>query len=218
VLKEIVMSLRRLLPIVLLVLFVACGKDSPTAPTPPVIPPTNPTPSLYSISGLVTIGVSATPVPNATVRVVDGPNAGANTTTDGSGRYTLNGLTFAGFSLSASAPTYTSVGRGVPLTSGVFATTANFSLLPSVPWSHEGTGNNVFDMPNYFTRVRVVGIYTGYSSNFIVHINGRAGFVNELLGTGWGQTRYDGVQLVNGGGVVEVLNSSGVSWSFTEER
>ena len=72
----------------------------------------------------------------------------------------------------------------------------------------------VFDMPTYVSRVRVVGTYTGYSSNFIVHVGGRL-LVNELLGTGWGTTRYDGTLLTTGG-VVEITHSSGVSWSFTQ--
>jgi len=63
-------------------------------------------------------------------------------------------------------------------------------------------------------RVRVIGTYTGYSSNFIVWVGGDL-LVNELLGTGWGQTRYDGTLLTTGG-VVEIIHSSGVSWSFTE--
>ncbi|MFC2169956.1 Ig-like domain-containing protein [Acidobacteriota bacterium] len=82
------------------------------------------------------------------------------------------------------------------------------------PWSRSGVGDMVFDMPTYVSRVRVVGTYTGYSSNFIVYVAGRL-FVNELLGTGWNTTRYDGTLLTTGG-VVEVKHSSGVSWSFTQ--
>ena len=81
-------------------------------------------------------------------------------------------------------------------------------------WSKSGVGDSVFDMPTYVSRVRVIGTYTGYSSNFIVDVAGRL-FVNELLGTGWGTTRYDGT-LLTSGGVVEITHSSGVSWSFTQ--
>jgi hypothetical protein len=57
----------------------------------------------------------------------------------------------------------------------------------------------------------------GFSSNFIVRIGGRL-TVNELLGAGWNQTRYDGTLLTGGGGVVSITNSSGVNWSFEEVR
>jgi hypothetical protein len=43
--------------------------------------------------------------------------------------------------------------------------------------------------------------------------------VNEILGScsiGIGR-RYEGVHLT-GGGVVEVKSSSGINWTFTEER
>jgi hypothetical protein len=80
-----------------------------------------------------------------------------------------------------------------------------------------GTGDFVFDMPADVSRVRIIGTYTGNSSNFIVRIGGRL-IVNELLGTGWGRTRYDGTLLTGGGGVVAITNSSGVGWSFEEVR
>lgn len=81
-------------------------------------------------------------------------------------------------------------------------------------WNKSGQGDTVFDMPTYVSRVKITGTYTGYSSNFIVHIAGR-GVVNELLGTAWNQTYFEGTY-VTSGGVVETLYSSGVSWSFTE--
>lgn len=69
-------------------------------------------------------------------------------------------------------------------------------------------------MPTYVSRVRIIGTYTGYSSNFIVYVDGWL-LVNELLGTGWETTTYDGTLLTTGG-VVEIKYSSGVSWSFTQ--
>ncbi len=90
---------------------------------------------------------------------------------------------------------------------------------PRPLWSQNGTGDMVFDMPLDVARVRVVGTYTGYSSNFVVWINKpRTLLVNELLGTGWGKTVYDGTLLTGGGGVVSIEGSSGVAWSFTEVR
>lgn len=95
-------------------------------------------------------------------------------------------------------------------------TTTTTTTLPPL-WSKAGTGDTVFDMPRHVARCRIVGIYTGYSSNFIVHLNGH-GLVNELLGTGWGTTKYDGTVLTTGGGVVDIVHSSGVAWTFTEVR
>jgi hypothetical protein len=81
-------------------------------------------------------------------------------------------------------------------------------------WNRSGTGDMVFDMPTYVSRVRVTGTFNGYSSNFVVWVGSHL-LVNELLGTGWGHTSYDGT-LLTSGGVVQVTNSSGVSWSFSE--
>jgi hypothetical protein len=90
---------------------------------------------------------------------------------------------------------------------------------PRPLWSNTGTGDMVFDMPADVARVHVTATYIGYSSNFVVWIGGtRTLLVNELIGTGWGTTTYDGVLLTGGGGVVSITNSSGVAWSFTEVR
>ena len=90
---------------------------------------------------------------------------------------------------------------------------------PRPIWSNAGTGDTVFDMPLDVARVHVVGTYAGHSSNFIAWINKpRTLLVNELLGTGWSSTVYDGTLLTGGGGVVSIEGSSGVAWSFTEVR
>jgi hypothetical protein len=212
------MDSRRLVVLLLVSLAMAGCGGSDTAPSTTPPPTTAPPPSqtLYTLTGQVTVGASNQGISGATVTVADGVNAGKSATTDGSGRYTLGGLTFAGFSVSASAQGYDPVSRGVPLSAGVTTTTANFSLLPSVRWSRVGSGNTVFDMPTYISRVRIVGTYNQHSSNFIVRIGGRL-VVNELLGTSWQQPRYEGVHLTTGG-TVEITNSSGVQWSFVEER
>jgi hypothetical protein len=63
---------------------IACGKDSPTAPAP------TPTPVAISVAGTVSSGGAR--VPNANVRIHDGPNAGRATTTNASGEYSLDNL------------------------------------------------------------------------------------------------------------------------------
>jgi len=101
-------------------------------------------------------------------------------------------------------------------TGGVNTTPISGSGLRDI-FRKSGTGDSVFDMPLDVARVHIVGTYGGYTSNFVVRIGGRL-IVNELLGTAWGTTRYDGTLLTGGGGVVSITNSSGVSWTVEEVR
>lgn len=74
-------------------------------------------------------------------------------------------------------------------------------------------------MPTTISRIHITGDYGGYCENFIVHIGGR-GVVNEILGTCPVATtgrHYDAIALTVGG-VVEIVDSSGVAWTFTEVR
>ena len=82
------------------------------------------------------------------------------------------------------------------------------------PFRRSGVGNTVFDMPPGVTRLRITGDYAQRSTNFIIKVGGRL-VVNELLGTSWGATHYEGTHLVTGT-VVEITDSTGVSWSVTE--
>src|SRR5262245_30673497 len=121
---------------------------------------------------------------------------------DGNGHYTLNGLQFAGFTVSAQAPGYVEGSKGGVLTSTT--STANFALLPVAFWSRSGQGNTVFDMPTYLTKVQVTGrLRPGaeFSSNFVIRVNGRL-LVNEILGSIWGLVpTYSGIYATNGGSV-----------------
>lgn len=84
------------------------------------------------------------------------------------------------------------------------------------PWSQSGSGNNVFDMPTYVTRVRIRGVWNGSgTSNFIVRIAGR-GVVNEILRQMPNLT-YEGTHVVTGG-TTEIIDSSTVAWTFTQLR
>lgn len=112
--------------------------------------------------------------------------------------------------------TFSACGGGSP--TSPTPTTTTTTTLPAI-WSQSGTGDSVFNMPGRVARVRVIGTYTAHSSNFIVWIDKpRTLLVNELLGTGWSRTTYDGTLLTQGGGVVSIESSSGVVWSFTEVR
>lgn len=90
---------------------------------------------------------------------------------------------------------------------------------PRPLWSNNGTGDTVFNMPLGVARVHVIGTYTDRGSNFVVWIDKpRTLLVNEIIGTAWPSTTYDGTLLTGGGGVVSIESSSGVVWSFTEVR
>jgi hypothetical protein len=84
-------------------------------------------------------------------------------------------------------------------------------------WTMSGTGNTQFEMPLFVTRVKITGRYTRSSSNFMVRIAGRL-VVNELIGTQWGRTEFEGTYQIDGGGTVEIVSSTGVAWSFEEVR
>lgn len=71
-------------------------------------------------------------------------------------------------------------------------------------------------MPTSVTRVKITADFPGRSSNFIVKIGGRL-IVNELLGTSFTGPHFEGTYVTTGG-VVEITNSSGVTWTFTEVR
>ena len=63
----------------------------------------------------------------------------------------------------------------------------------------------------------ITGRFEGGSSNFVVYIGGDLK-VNEIIGTRWPSTSYSGRVTATPGGLVEITNSNGVSWSITEVR
>lgn len=84
-------------------------------------------------------------------------------------------------------------------------------------WSAGGLGNDVRTKPDFVQKVRITGSYSGFSSNFIIWCGPNL-LVNELLGTGWGPTSYNGTHATPNCGQIEVRNSTGVSWTLTEVR
>lgn len=208
------MTRLRLVTIAFCALLSACSKDSPTSPTPQQQqPPQQPQVTLYTLTGTVS-AAGGGGLSGAVVRIADGPNAGMSSIADGSGRYTLSGLTFAGFTVTASAAGYADSSRGGLLTSGSTTSTANFTLLPAAAFSRSGVGNTVFDMPTYITRVRISGRWNQRdTSNFIVRIGGRLE-VNEILRS---SITYEGIHLVTGG-IVEITNSAQIAWTISEVR
>jgi hypothetical protein len=155
-------------------------------------------------------------ISGASVRIADGVNAGRASTTAAGGSYSITGLSVSGFTVNISATNYESTSTSVTLTSNQ---TVNVSLTPTPLFARSGSGNTVFDMPTTVSRIRVTGDYSGRCQNFIVHIGGRS-IVNEILGTCSVATtgsHYDAIALTIGG-VVEIIDASGVNWTFTEVR
>ncbi len=65
-----------------------------------------PAPAAYTLSGTVTDESSARTVAGGTVQILDGPNAGKTSSTDGGGVYSLSGLAGGSFMLRATARGY----------------------------------------------------------------------------------------------------------------
>jgi Carboxypeptidase regulatory-like domain len=179
-------------------------------------------PSAVSLAGTVTAQDGAR-LAGATVRVVDGVNAGKSTTTNNEGVYRFDDLTAGIGNVTAAADDYDSV-----TTSSHIDGTAplNFTLRSSTPWSTAGIGSAVFDMPSYVTRVRIIGVNTGVASDFIVRV-GACTIVDDRLGVGQFRTLSDGTYLVTEAGnpppppptrLVKIVSSPGLSWSLTEDR
>jgi hypothetical protein len=211
----------------------ACGGKSSTAPTAPTPPPT-PT-RIISVAGTMTFGeVNFGSFADRTLTVSNTGNATLTFTSltcsggTGSAGFTANpttGTIAAGASQNINVrftPTiaqfYSCVLSVVgDQTGGNNAINISGVGVNNTPlFTRSGTGDTVFDMPRTVARIRITGHYAGNSSNFIVHIGGNH-IVNELLGTFWGQVDFTGTYLTSGG-VVEILSSSGVQWTFTEVR
>lgn len=71
----------------------------------------------------------------------------------------------------------------------------------------------MFSIPSSVEQVKITADYSEDSSNFIVE--GAGLFVNELVGTFWDQPHFSGTYLTTGG-QVQITNSSGVAWTFTQ--
>lgn len=202
------------LVVALAIVISACGgNNSPTSPSGS----SGSTTQLYTVTGTVRSAAGGV-VTNATVRALDGRNAGKSAATNASGQYTLGGLVLEGFNIEASAPDYAAAAKGAPITAGTPSATVDWNLLPAQLWTNGGVGDTVFTMPAYFGRVQIVGIPSTSCQNFIVHIGGQFK-VNVILGTcSVADARtYDGI-VTTTGGTVEIVSSTGVNWSFTEVR
>jgi hypothetical protein len=206
---------------------VSCGggneSRSPTAPTPTPTPTPSPTPtptpppppSRVSLTGTVTVRDTMVRLNGATVRILDGLNAGRVATTANGGQFRFDDLQPSNGNVSATGGTGWAeqiLGTYIDGTN-----TLNFTIRTTNPWSRTGNGNTVFDMPAWVSRTQIRGTWNGTStSNFIAHLNSRS-LINEVLRDRPNRT-YEGTHLTTGGGTVEIVNSSNISWTFTEVR
>ena len=198
----------RLLVGVLAITLSACGGDNaPPGAPPPVTQP--PSASLITLAGSVSSQTGAK-LAGAAVTIADGVNKGRGTTTDVAGNYSIPSVTPSGGTVQALA-------SGFEPKNSAFANvdaTLNFVLRTAIPWSQNGQGNTVFTMPTYLTRVRINGTWNRtQTSNFIVYIGGKL-TVNEILRD---SITYQGIHVTTGG-VVEIVNSNQIAWTFTEDR
>lgn len=205
--------IRRLSFLVVVLFTAGCGgsnSPSPTSPTPIVSTPAPapapaPTPVTVTVAGVVTNTNTNAAVGGATVRI-----GSQSASTDGNGYYSIGSVPAGSATITATLANFNTATE--TFTVGAGDTRKDLRIVPF--WTASGTGNTVFDMPSYVSRVRVTGRYTANSSNFVVKVAGRL-LINELLGTGWPTTTYDGTHLTSGG-VVEITISSGVAWAFAQ--
>ncbi|MCM2258293.1 MAG: carboxypeptidase-like regulatory domain-containing protein [Vicinamibacteria bacterium] len=93
------------------------GGSSGTAPSP--VATTTTAQQTWTLQGYVTDSSTGRPVAGATVTILDGPNSGRSTTTDGNGYFVLPNLTQSGFTIRVCAPTHDCANRAVTLTSSL---------------------------------------------------------------------------------------------------
>ncbi|MEO8484300.1 MAG: choice-of-anchor D domain-containing protein [Acidobacteriota bacterium] len=229
---SVVFRVRSLAALVLCALTIACGKNntSPTSPSPSTAQTRTISVSGDLAFGSVDINTSASraftiansgnsPLTFTSVQGVGGTGTAGWTVTPTSGTIAAGGSLTATLRFSPTVAQFygtvlTVVGDQ---TSGNAAININGTGVNNTPlFVMSGTGDTVFTMPTSVARVKITADYTRNSSNFIVKVGGRL-VVNELIGTGWGTTHFEGTYAVTGG-QTEITNSSGVAWSFTEVR
>lgn len=99
--------------------------------------------------------------------------------------------------------------------SGAGGTTADGSATSVGAFSKSGTGNAVFDIPASVKKIHIQGASTGTDTDFVVSIDGVL-VVSAAIGPTKTPSSYDGVQVLFAGGTVQITQSSGVTWKFTE--
>ena len=199
---------------------VACGPTTPTDPSPVPSPAPSPAPApapaatTVSLKGVVS-AQSGAKLLDATVTILDGPNALRNTKTNFSGDYHFDGLVPGNANLLVTKNGYEER-RGGLFIDGT--NTLNFILRTAEPWHTNGGGSGGFTMPTYITRVLIRAVWKGTGrSDFSVSVGGVT-IVRTVLGNLPNYT-YEGTHAVSGGTVrIESYGNVAISWWFTEVR
>lgn len=180
--------------------------------TGPTADPTAEPPTPVSLAGVVRATGTTAPVKGATIQILDGVNKGRVMTTDVKGAYKFDNLQAGNANVLASA-------TGMPeTTEGIYidkATTLDFQLEPP-PWSANGNGSDVFEVPAWVARVRIDAELEGATGSgptgkceALAIRFGTSQILNANLGSCTNGVRhYQGVHLMGGGGMVELLTQS----------
>jgi hypothetical protein len=85
------------------------------SPTPTSAPVTTapPAPTLFTLAGVLADADSGRAIPSGDVQILDGPNAGKRSSTDGNGYYSIAGVVQSSFTAHASASGYNVADRGI---------------------------------------------------------------------------------------------------------
>jgi hypothetical protein len=97
----------------------SCGGGGSSGTSPSPVATTTTAQQTWTLQGYVTDTSTGRPVVGATVTVLDGPNSGRTTTTDGNGYFVLPNLTQSGFTIRICATAYDCTNRAVTLTSSL---------------------------------------------------------------------------------------------------
>jgi hypothetical protein len=220
-----------------LALFCACGKGSPSAPTPA---PTSTQTRIIRLGGNLNFGnvgigqqppdgvltVSNDGNANLNVTGITGPCAGTTLTAIGSTTFAVAANSTVNVTIRFRPSTVQNCTGTITVNSDATGGTSTIQVIASgtldgVPvFSQSGTGDNVFTIPSYVSRLSVVGNYSGSCQNFIVHANGSS-LINVIIGTcSVADTRspFRGTYTVPAGARIDILSSTGVGWNFTEVR
>lgn len=163
----------------------------------------------WSLTGIVSDATSGARV-SASVTATDSRSNTRSTATDGNGFFFLGPVVPGFVTVRATATGYDVAVRTLTLSADQRLDITMLRTAP--PFSRSGVGNTVFDMPRTVSRVRIQGQWNRTSnSNFIVRVGGQL-LVNEILRD---SITYDGIHLTTGG-VVEIISSSNISWTFTD--
>ena len=86
-------------------------------------------------------------------------------------------------------------------------------------WSASGRGPNFFTKPIGAVRVRIRSSFSGNAGNFVVWCRAPESnlIVNELIGSGFGNTGTDGIYRMANCTDVEVDTEQGAQWWFSQE-